>query len=66
MVMPPFQDIHADLRYTFMAKKVKMTTSGRKWINHAQKNPFVSSRLFPKNHPRNADRRTPSTPLGTP
>ena len=49
-----------------MAKNVKMNASGRKWISHAQKNPFVSNMLLPKNQPRKLARSTPIKPLGTP
>jgi hypothetical protein len=49
-----------------IAMKVKMNISEQKWHSHAQKNPLVSRRLLPMNHPRKLDKMTPSTPGGTP
>lgn len=51
---------------TPMAKNMKMKASWTKWIVHAQKNPLVSSRLLPRNHPRKVARMTPIMLLGTP
>ncbi len=49
-----------------IARKAKISTSCKKWMNHAQKSPRVSSIDFPKIHPKNAARITPTMPYGTP
>jgi hypothetical protein len=43
-----------------------MNASGMKWISHAQKNPFVSNMLLPKNQPRKLAKSTPSDPNWNP
>ncbi len=58
--------VYVDYAAAEIAKKLKMNASGMKWISHAQKNPFVSNMLLPKNHPKKLDNSTPSRPAGTP